>query len=131
MAITIAVESPLQPEVRELIAHMGLKNYDDLIGATENLDQKTAIEHWKAKGLDFSRIFHQPAMPASVARKHVDVQDVSQVAWHVFNNTDPRRDTMFADGPMDAALAADRGGEHWMHTRHAPMLGATELRSCL
>ncbi|MGE0200176.1 MAG: menaquinone biosynthesis decarboxylase [Candidatus Melainabacteria bacterium] len=36
-----------------------------------------------------------------VVDAHVDVQDVSQVAWHVFNNTDPRRDTMLADGPMD------------------------------
>lgn len=36
-----------------------------------------------------------------VVDKHVDVQNLSQVAWHVFNNTDPRRDTMFADGPLD------------------------------
>ncbi len=36
-----------------------------------------------------------------IVDKHVDVQNQSQVAWHVFNNTDPRRDTMFADGPMD------------------------------
>lgn len=32
---------------------------------------------------------------------HVDVQNLSQVAFHVFNNTDPKRDTMFAEGPMD------------------------------
>jgi 4-hydroxy-3-polyprenylbenzoate decarboxylase len=36
-----------------------------------------------------------------VVDKHVDVQDLSQVAWHVFNDTDPRRDMMFADGPLD------------------------------
>lgn len=36
-----------------------------------------------------------------VVDKHVDVQDLSQVAWHVFNNTDPKRDTLFAEGPMD------------------------------
>jgi 4-hydroxy-3-polyprenylbenzoate decarboxylase len=36
-----------------------------------------------------------------VVDKHVDVQDVAQVAWHVFNNTDPKRDMMFADGPLD------------------------------
>jgi 4-hydroxy-3-polyprenylbenzoate decarboxylase len=36
-----------------------------------------------------------------VVDKHVDVQNVSQVAWHVFNNTDPKRDMMFADGPLD------------------------------
>jgi 4-hydroxy-3-polyprenylbenzoate decarboxylase len=36
-----------------------------------------------------------------VVDKHVNVHDLSQVAWHVFNNTDPKRDMMFADGPMD------------------------------
>jgi 4-hydroxy-3-polyprenylbenzoate decarboxylase len=36
-----------------------------------------------------------------VVDKEVDVQDLSQVAWHVFNNTDPKRDTMFAEGPLD------------------------------
>ncbi|MEB3206800.1 MAG: menaquinone biosynthesis decarboxylase [Vampirovibrionales bacterium] len=36
-----------------------------------------------------------------VVDKHVDVQNLSEVAWHVFNNTDPRRDMMFADGPLD------------------------------
>lgn len=36
-----------------------------------------------------------------VVDAHVDVQNLSSVAWHVFNDTDPRRDMMFADGPMD------------------------------
>lgn len=36
-----------------------------------------------------------------VVDKEVDVQDLSTVAWHVFNNTDPKRDMMFADGPLD------------------------------
>ncbi len=36
-----------------------------------------------------------------VVDKEVDVQDLSSVAWHVFNDTDPRRDMMFADGPLD------------------------------
>ncbi|MBY0449569.1 MAG: menaquinone biosynthesis decarboxylase [Cyanobacteria bacterium] len=36
-----------------------------------------------------------------VLDKHVNVHDLSQVAWHVFNNTDPQRDMMFAEGPMD------------------------------
>lgn len=37
-----------------------------------------------------------------VVDKHVDVQNVSEVAFHVFNDTDPKRDMMFAEGPMDA-----------------------------
>jgi 4-hydroxy-3-polyprenylbenzoate decarboxylase len=36
-----------------------------------------------------------------VVDKHVDVQDVATVAWHVFNNTDPKRDMQFMDGPLD------------------------------
>lgn len=37
-----------------------------------------------------------------VVDSHVDVHDMSSVAWHVFNDTDPKRDFMFAEGPMDA-----------------------------
>lgn len=36
-----------------------------------------------------------------IVDKHVNVHNLSEVAWHVFNNTDPKRDTMFAEGPMD------------------------------
>jgi 4-hydroxy-3-polyprenylbenzoate decarboxylase len=37
-----------------------------------------------------------------VVDKHVNIHNPAEVAWHVFNNTDPRRDTMMVDGPMDA-----------------------------
>jgi 4-hydroxy-3-polyprenylbenzoate decarboxylase len=36
-----------------------------------------------------------------VCDAHVNVQDVAAVAWHVFNNTDPKRDMAFSEGPMD------------------------------
>ena len=62
-------------EVREIMAQLGIRKFDDLIGHAELLDTKKGIEHWKAKGLDFSRVFYHAAAPADVARKHVDVQD--------------------------------------------------------
>ena len=62
-------------EVRELMAQMGIRKFDDLIGRSDLLDMKQGIAHWKAKGLDFSKVFHQPAMPASVARLHTEEQD--------------------------------------------------------
>src|SRR5476649_2804888 len=62
-------------EAREIMAQLGIRKFDDLIGHAELLDTKKGIEHWKAKGLDFSRVFYQPQVPAEVARKHVDVQD--------------------------------------------------------
>jgi glutamate synthase (NADPH/NADH) large chain len=62
-------------EVRELMAQLGIRRFDDLIGATHLLDTKRGIEHWKAKGLDFSRVFYMPQMPAEVARFHCETQD--------------------------------------------------------
>ncbi len=62
-------------EVRELMAQLGIRKFDELIGRADLLDTKRGIEHWKARGLDFARIFYQPPMPADVARKHVDGQD--------------------------------------------------------
>src|SRR6185503_7232205 len=54
-------------EVRELMASLGVRKLSDLIGRTDLLDMKKGIEHWKARGLDFSRIFYMPKMPAEVA----------------------------------------------------------------
>ncbi|MEC5384560.1 glutamate synthase-related protein [Uliginosibacterium sp. H3] len=62
-------------EVRELMAQLGIRKFTDLIGRTDLLDKKKAIEHWKAKGLDFSKIFHQPDVPADAARFAVIKQD--------------------------------------------------------
>ncbi|MDQ3558805.1 MAG: glutamate synthase large subunit, partial [Pseudomonadota bacterium] len=55
-------------EVRQLMAQLGIRRFDQLIGATQLLDTRKGIAHWKARGLDFSRIFHQPQMPEDVAR---------------------------------------------------------------
>jgi len=62
-------------EVREIMAQLGLRKFDELIGRADLLDTKKGIEHWKARGLDFSGIFHLPEAPASVARQHVETQD--------------------------------------------------------
>ena len=62
-------------EVRELMAQLGIRRFDELIGRSDLLDMRAGIEHWKARGLDFSRVFHQPRVAAEVARMHVDEQD--------------------------------------------------------
>ena len=62
-------------EVRELMASMGIARFDDLIGRADLLDMQAGIEHWKINGLDFSKVFHLPEMPADVSRKNNDVQD--------------------------------------------------------
>ncbi len=62
-------------EVRQIMAQLGIARFDDLIGRADLLDTRRGIEHWKASGLDFSRLFMQPSVPADVARHHVENQD--------------------------------------------------------
>ncbi len=62
-------------ELRELMAAMGVASYSALIGATEWLDNKEAIAHWKARGLDFSKIFAKPDVTGPVATKKTANQD--------------------------------------------------------
>ncbi|MFN7504131.1 MAG: glutamate synthase-related protein, partial [Limnobacter sp.] len=47
-------------EVREIMAQLGIRKFDDLIGRANLLDMKKGISHWKAKGLDFSRLLWVP-----------------------------------------------------------------------
>ncbi|HYL87331.1 MAG TPA: glutamate synthase-related protein [Burkholderiales bacterium] len=62
-------------EARELMARLGVRKLDELIGRTELLDMRHGIEHWKARGLDFTKVFTMPKMPEDVARLHCEPQD--------------------------------------------------------
>jgi glutamate synthase (NADPH/NADH) large chain len=62
-------------EARAIMAQLGIRRFDDLIGETRLLDTRSGIKHWKAGGLDFGRIFHSPSMPEGVARYAVEEQD--------------------------------------------------------
>jgi glutamate synthase domain-containing protein 2/glutamate synthase domain-containing protein 1/glutamate synthase domain-containing protein 3 len=62
-------------EARQIMAQLGIKKFDDLIGRADLLDTKKGISHWKAQGLDFSRVFHLPSAPAEVPRRQVEEQD--------------------------------------------------------
>ena len=62
-------------EVRQIMAQLGIRKFDDLIGRADLLDMRAGIAHWKARGLDFGRLFAQPQVPADVPRFHVATQD--------------------------------------------------------
>jgi len=62
-------------EVREYMAALGFRSFAEMIGQTEILDKSQAIDHWKAKGLDFTRIFHRPDVPPEVAVHNSERQD--------------------------------------------------------
>jgi glutamate synthase (NADPH/NADH) large chain len=62
-------------EVREILASLGMKTFNELIGRTDILDKDRAIGHWKAQGLDFEALFHKPSVPKSVAIWNSERQD--------------------------------------------------------
>ncbi len=62
-------------EVRQIMAQLGIRKFDDLIGRADLLDTRKGIAHWKAQGLDFKRLFAQPNVPADVPRFHIENQD--------------------------------------------------------
>jgi len=62
-------------EVRQIMAQLGIRKFDDMIGRCDLLDTAPGIAHWKAAGLDFARLFAQATAPADVARFHVEQQD--------------------------------------------------------
>jgi glutamate synthase (NADPH/NADH) large chain len=62
-------------EVRELMAEMGYRTFDDMIGQMQMLDRVNVLAHAKANGLDFSKLFTKPPVPAEVALFNRERQD--------------------------------------------------------
>ena len=62
-------------QVREIMSQLGVRTMDEMVGRVDLLDVRPAVEHWKARGLDFSAVLHNPQMPARIARHCVQSQD--------------------------------------------------------
>ena len=61
--------------LREIMAELGFRKVDEMIGRTDKLDARKAIDHWKASGLHFSELLHMPKVPEGVATYHCQEQD--------------------------------------------------------
>jgi glutamate synthase (NADPH/NADH) large chain len=62
-------------EIRRLMSQLGFRNFNEMIGRTDKLDMRKAIDHWKARGLDYSRILYMPAAEPDVAVYNCEQQD--------------------------------------------------------
>ncbi|WP_417323643.1 glutamate synthase-related protein [Deinococcus aquaticus] len=62
-------------EVRTIMASLGIRTLNELTGRSDLLDTRKGIEHWKAQGLDFSRVFYRPELPEGVGTRHLHTQD--------------------------------------------------------
>jgi glutamate synthase (ferredoxin) len=62
-------------EVREIMAKMGFRTLNEMVGRTDRLESRKAVDHWKARGLDFSKILYQPNVGPEVGRYATMTQD--------------------------------------------------------
>ena len=62
-------------EVRHIMAKLGFRKFEEMVGRVDLIDMRHALDHWKAKGVDLSKILYQPPAKAGVAVKHASTQD--------------------------------------------------------
>src|ERR1700751_1175981 len=62
-------------QLRHYMAEMGFRTFDEMVGRVDMLEAEPAMDYWKARGLDFSAILYDPAVPSRVARRCVHPQD--------------------------------------------------------
>ena len=65
----------LAEQVREYMARMGFRTFNDMVGRVDRLEARLASDHWKAKGIDLATILYSPALPTRVARHCIHKQD--------------------------------------------------------
>jgi len=62
-------------EVRQIMAQLGIRTFDELVGRADLLDMRAGIAHWKARGLDFSRLLAVPQVSDGTPSRHTDTQE--------------------------------------------------------
>jgi glutamate synthase (ferredoxin) len=62
-------------QVRQYMAELGFRKFDEMVGRVDMLDVQPAIDHWKARGVDLAAILYNPPLPGRVARRCVQAQD--------------------------------------------------------
>src|SRR5690606_229014 len=77
-------------EVREIMAQLGIRRFDDLIGRIDLLDMRRGVEHWKAQGLDFSRLLHAVPTDEPLYQVHEQNHNLDKALDHeLINRSQP------------------------------------------
>ena len=91
-------------QVRELLAQLGYRSLDEVVGRSDLLDTSAAVSHWKADGLDLTPILHRPELPEGTARRCTTTQDHG-LAVALDNQLVALAEPALTDGtPVQAAL---------------------------
>ena len=115
-------------EVREIMAALGYRTFNEMVGQTQMLDQSTLVAHWKAKGLDFSKLFvRQKELPGQKIY-HAEAPEPSSRS-----RARPPADRKGAGGARSRRAGEDRRGDQQhrpQRRRDAVRRGGQDLRPC-
>ncbi len=107
-------------EVRQIMAELGFRRFEDMVGRVDRLRMQKALSHWKARGLDFSAIFHQPDISdgrgirlkvaqADRLADHLDWQILQRISWVIEGPDVPggsvKAEGLGDGGPLSEAIA--------------------------
>ncbi|MHC4166221.1 MAG: glutamate synthase large subunit [Planctomycetota bacterium] len=79
-------------EVRRIMAKLGFRKFEDMVGRVDKLSTHRAVDHWKAKGLDFSAIFHRPELAEGQSLRQVGDQPCKtddNLDWKILDKAKP------------------------------------------
>ncbi len=91
-------------EVREWLAKLGFRTMEEAIGRVDRLEMAEAIDHWKARGLDYSSILYSPPVPGRVARRCMISQDHGLNQALDYKLIDHARDAIDNGNPVEFRL---------------------------
>ena len=118
-------------QLREIMAQMGFRTVNEMVGRVDRLDSKKAIDHWKAKGLDFSQLLHRPEASDRVATYCCETQDhgldeaLDQELLRLAESA------LHGNGPVEATLPSITTTERWAPCSAERWQSVTERRVCL
>ena len=91
-------------QLRQIMAKLGFRKMDEMVGRVDKLEMKAAVEHWKAHGLDFSSILYNPPMPSRISRRCTGVQDHGIDEALDFQLIDHAREAIDSGTPVEIKL---------------------------
>ena len=94
----------LAEHLREIMAQMGFRTVKEMVGRVDRLDSRKAVDHWKAKGLDFSHVLYRPAEADRVANSQTQQQDHGLEKALDHKLIELAEATIHGNGPVEATL---------------------------
>ena len=80
-------------EVRRIMADLGIRRFDDLIGRAELLEPNIDLDHWKARRLDCSELLHKPKVPHAIRwRGRTEREPLTRIEWQLLTGSGPALD---------------------------------------